>query len=394
MNLRWLNGTNHKYCEHCWPTKRRSHFLLHVNYYLSRLTFFLSGSLSRRVESFYQRYIWGGLLEILSSVGIVKFVDNPDKSRLLNRSLIFFEEAKRRGLKIQVIEILGRFVDEFRFRYEGGFYYYEGIPLVKRNVDLIDDKGGCKRELERNEIPVARGRSFGSLRKAFRFGKKIGFPLVVKPSSGSLSHHVTCDINSDEELIKALRVAREYCPRVVVERFVEGDLFRASVIGKKRVFVCRKDRANVVGDGESTVEELIKEKNRDRGETDQMDTTLHKIPFRGVGDLGMILEKDKKLYLQDKYILSQGCDIINCKVHLKNRELFLRISEILDSELIGVDFICSEIEAPHDEQESAVIEVNSLPYLDMHQYPSHGEPEPVAEVVWDVVLNKLNDYVK
>ena len=167
--------------------------------------------------------------------------------------------------------------------------------------------------------------------------------------------------------------------------------------------MCQKDRANIVGNGYSTIKELIDTKNAqiNRGNTDQMNSTLHKIPIndalivnlknQGL-NLKTILPKNNKIYLQDKYVLSHGCDIINCNelVHVKNKELFIKVANILQSDLAGIDFICPDISKPHDEQETAILEVNSLPYIDMHQYPSHGDPEPVAEVVWDIVLNKLD----
>ncbi len=110
-------------------------------------------------------------------------------------------------------------------------------------------------------------------------------------------------------------------------------------------------------------------------------------------NLETIVSEGTKMYLQDKYVLSHGCDVINCSkiVHSKNMDLFIRIANILRSDLIGVDFICPDISKPYTEQETAVLEVNSLPYIDMHQYPSDGEPEPVVEVVWDIVLSKLDN---
>ncbi len=133
-----------------------------------------------------------------------------------------------------------------------------------------------------------------------------------------------------------------------------------------------------------------------------MNTTLHVIPTNNILinnlkkqniSLKTILPKDKKIYLQNKFVLSHGCDIINCSefVHKDNKELFLKTAEILKSDLLGIGFICPDISKSYKEQETAIIEANSLPYIDIHQYPSHGKPEPVAKITWDIVLNKLNN---
>ena len=107
--------------------------------------------------------------------------------------------------------------------------------------------------------------------------------------------------------------------------------------------------------------------------------------------LESVPKKGEKIYLQDKIILSCGCDIINCKnqAHPDNIELFLEAARLLDTPLVGIDFLCPDITRSYQEQKTALLEANTRPHLDMHQFPSHGEPEPVAERVWDILLQDL-----
>jgi len=98
------------------------------------------------------------------------------------------------------------------------------------------------------------------------------------------------------------------------------------------------------------------------------------------------------LYSNKKYVPDRGNDIINCTAitHPDNRELFLRVAKILDTELVGMDFICQDISRPYTDQQTAILETNSLPFIDMHEFPSHGEGDPVSKVVWDITLAKLS----
>lgn len=398
---------NKKYCEYCLPTKRRSHLALHVDYYLDKAMIAVSKPLKylfKKNGYNYQKYFGVMFLEFLSLFKIVNFVDKPDESKLFNRSLIFFKEAKKRNLNIKAIKILGKYKNEFKLVYKNKRYYYENIPLTifqDANIE-IDNKDIIKKILQKNNIPTIFGRLFTNADEALDFGNTIGFPLVVKPCSGSLSQHVTCPVISEAELINAIKIAKEYTPAFIVEKYIDGKLFRASVVGRSHVFACQKDKANIVGDGHSTIEGLINTKNThtNRGDVGQMNSTLHKIPINddlinNLKDRGLslksMLPKDEKIYLQNKFVLSHGCDIINCNeiVHDKNRELFLKVANILQSDLVGIDFICPDIGKSYEEQETAILETNSLPYIDMHQYPSHGNPDPVAETVWDMVLDKL-----
>ncbi len=396
-----------KYCPHCWPTKRRNHFIFHLNYYIdSIITFFKkSQQIFERKNKHSGATTIRALINILSFLKIIRFADDPNVTKLYNRSLIFFNEAKKRGLDIKTIKFLWFYVDEFRLIYKNKKYYYNAIPITIFPNDInynYHDKFFTKKLLKEHGIPVSSGQVFTDTKKALRFGQTLGFPLVVKPSKASLSHHVTCLINSDAELSAAIQIARKYRPAFIVEKYIHGNLFRATVIDKNVVFICQKDKANIQGNGYSTIEELIKTKNNhiNRGHTHQMNTTLHKIPIdntliKNLTDHGLnlktILEKDKKIYLQNKYILSYGCDIIGCSedAHVDNKKLFIKIANILETNLVGIDFICPDINKSYKEQETAILECNDLPYIDMHQYPSHGKPEPVAEIVWDAVLNRL-----
>ncbi|MFC1598038.1 hypothetical protein ACFL2M_00710 [Patescibacteria group bacterium] len=398
---------DNEYCKHCWPTKRRNHVVPHVEFFIEKtlrpvewLVDLVQGSPLSRL----QPYISRALVGLFSVLRIVRFESEVDETQFHNRSLIFFQEARRRGLDIAAMKVFGRYVNEFRLRYDGKTYLYEGIPLKIRDYPVIDldDKPTAKKFLKKHGVPVAKGGHFLSAKKALRYGRELGFPLVVKPSGGSLSYHTTLDINSDEDLARAIGVAKQYRPDIIVERFVDGHLYRASVIGRQGVFVCRKRRAHVVGDGHSTIAELIERKNHHplRGATQQKNTTLHEIPLDDAlqhnleaQDLTLqsVSAADQTVFLQQKYVLSHGCDIIGAteQTHPKNQELFRRIAELLNTNLVGIDVICADISQPYTEQKFAVLETNSLPYIDMHQFPSHGEPDPVAAQVWDMVLAQI-----
>ncbi len=399
-----------KYCKYCWPTKRKSHFFNHFEYYINRIIapiltplryLFFKNAKNKR---FFYDYIWNALVNCLSLVKIMDLTDNPDETKLYNRSLIFFREAKKRGLNIKTIKFLGKYINDFKLTHNNKNYYYEGIPLtIFYNNNCYDDKFFLKQLLQKYDIPTPQGELFANAKKALHFGKTIGFPLVVKPVNGSLSHHIICPIDSEEKLLAAVEVAQKYRPDFIVEKYVEGNLFRATVVGKKFVFICQKDKANIIGDGHLTIEKLIKTKNNNinRGDIHQKNTTLHKIPIdhtliENLKDqklnLQSILPKNKKIYVQNKFILSHGCDVLNCgeNTHIDNKNLFIKIASILKADLIGIDFICPDINKSYKEQKTAILECNSLPYIDMHQCPSHGRSEPVAKIVWDIVLSRLN----
>jgi cyanophycin synthetase len=401
---------NKNYCTYCWPTKRTSHFSLHFDYYNDKFFGFLFRPLGLILLSFNSRardIIWGRFLEVLTALRLIKFTSTPDESKIHDRSLMFFQEAKKRGLDIEVVWIKKRkaYGNDFRFAYKGKRYYYESIPLTMYASRLdLDDKIKIKRLLKKENIPIADGKSFVSSRRAIKYAEQLGYPLAVKPNGGSLSMHVTVDIKNAEQLREAVRVAKIYQPSFIVERFIPGNLYRATVIAKKQVFVCQREGANVTGDGETTIGELIKSKNLIGNRTGQLrpdGTMAFEI------DIEEILEKDllakglnldtipkagEKIYLTKKFTPQSGNDIVifTDKTHEANKQLFLRIAEVLDADVVGIDVICEDIAKSYMEQQMAIIETNSVPYTNVHQYPSEGKSEPVAQIVWDIVLGRLD----
>jgi D-alanine-D-alanine ligase-like ATP-grasp enzyme len=349
---------------------------------------------------------WNFLLEVLSLCKIVRFESSPASDALHPRSGIFFDEAKARGLDIVAANILGkRYTDDFRFSWNGKRYYYEAIPMTMfPNSIEMDNKFLAKSLLIANGFPVAKGKLFTDTDEAFAFGKSVGYPLVVKPNNGSLSNHVTCYIKTDEDFREAMCVAQEYSPAFIVEQAIVGNVYRGTVVGRKHVFVSQRDRANVVGDGTHTVQELLNIKNADekRAAAFTTNASVHQVPVDEIAlaylasqnqSLEYVPGAGEKVYLYSnrKYVPDRGNDIINCTAvtHPENIEMFLDIAKMLDTELVGIDFIVADITKPHKEQQAAVLETNSLPFIDMHQFPSHGEGDPVAKLTWDLLLERL-----
>jgi len=400
-----------EYCQHCWPIKRTSHAPMKVSYYTKKIGhFFLAPWYwlkSKKKSRRNPNLSWNLLLEALSLVGLIKYKSDVPEGDLHPRSGMFFDEAKKRGLDIRAAKILGKkYTDDFRFTHNGKRYYYEAIPLTMfPNSFEMDLKWNAKSLLSKHDVPVARGKLCTDFDEALEFVQLIGYPVVAKPNNGSLSNHVTCFIANDDELAEAVQVAQAYSPAFIIEQAVEGNVYRATVVGKDAVFVSQRDRANVVGDGVHSLQELLNIKNSDekRAAAFTTNASVHQVPVDDItheylASIGMTMnsvpEAGRKVYLYSnkKYVPDRGNDIINCTAvtHEDNRKLFLRVAEILDTELVGMDFICQDISKPYYDQHAAILETNSLPFIDMHEFPSHGEGDPVSKVVWDITLAKLS----
>ncbi len=89
-----------------------------------------------------------------------------------------------------------------------------------------------------------------------------GGPCVVKPASGSAGGHgVTCGIQNADGLVRACLRASRWSERVLVERQAVGDEYRLLFLDGTLLDVVRRARPCVIGDGRSTIGDLILAEN-------------------------------------------------------------------------------------------------------------------------------------
>ena len=170
------------------------------------------------------------------------------------------------------------------------------------------DKEDTKFLLEQAEVPIPKGdivRSEAGLEDAI---ERIGYPVVVKPVSGNHGRGITTDIRNWEDATIALEAAKKVSRSVIVEKFVTGDDYRLLVINYQLVAAAKRTAAHVIGDGKSTVQQLIDEVNSDprRGyghekvltQIDINDLTLGLLEEKGL-TLDSVIPDGEKLKLKD-----------------------------------------------------------------------------------------------
>jgi len=349
--------------------------------------------------------IFGIFFRILLLLKILREVEPQDSDEeLYNRSLVVVREARKRGIKIKSLKFFGKGTNHFSIEINGSKKFFEGLPhLVVEHVSPVDfdDKGKLKKLLQKENLPCPRGSTFRDYSSALRYIRDtIGFPVVVKPRSGSLSKHTTCNIKTENQLQDAIKIAKIISKEFVVEEFIEGDVHRITIVDGNIVASCLREPPNVVGDGKHTIRELIEIKNQNpiRGFGHQKNFTLHKIMVSTRTNfllssqnlnLDSVPSNGQKVYLHDKVILACGADIHDTtdKIHPENKILFKKVYELCKAPLIGIDFITKDISIPYYEQKCAIIEVNSLPYIDMHHYPVTGKERNVAGHILDYCIS-------
>ncbi|MDT0557752.1 cyanophycin synthetase [Ichthyenterobacterium sp. W332] len=263
-------------------------------------------------------------------------------------------------------------------------------------VELACDKEDTKYLLEQAEVEVPRGdiiRRERSLEEACRY---VGYPLVIKPIDGNHGRGITVDIQNYDDALVAFRHAKDSSRSgaIIIEKFIVGEDYRLLVINNTLVAAAKRSPAHVVGNGKSTVQELIDEVNSDprRGyghEKVLTQITINELTKTIIKDAGYTLEyvlpDGEKLILKDTANLSTGgtAEDVTDIVHPANVSMAERISKIIDLDICGIDIMTTDISKPLSETGGAVLEVNAGPGFRMHLAPTTGLPRNVAAPVID-----------
>lgn len=263
-------------------------------------------------------------------------------------------------------------------------------------VEIACDKEDTKHLLEQANIAVPRGeivRSERGLKDAVDY---IKYPLVIKPINGNHGRGITININNWDDALEGFKAAKEISRSVIVEKYITGDDYRLLVIDYKLVAAALRTPAHVVGDGKSTIQELIDEINKDprRGYGHEKvltmikvnDMTLNILKAKGY-TVDTVIEKDEVLNLKETANLSTGgtaTDVTDI-VHPENIFMAERISRVVGLNICGIDVMTSDISKPLSETGGAVLEVNAGPGFRMHLAPTEGLPRNVASHVVDML---------
>lgn len=263
-------------------------------------------------------------------------------------------------------------------------------------VDLAGDKEDTKYLLEQAEIPIPKGdiiRSEAGLEDAVEY---IGYPVVIKPVSGNHGRGITTDVNNWDDALVGFEAAKKVSRSVIVEKFITGEDHRLLVINYKLVAAAKRTAAHVIGDGKSTVQELVDQVNEDPGRGYGHEEVLTMIEINNLSlsilkekglTVDSVIPKGEMLKLKDTANLSTGgtAEDVTDVVHPFNIFMAERIAKIVGLDICGIDIMTTDISKPLTENGGAVLEVNAGPGFRMHLAPTGGLPRNVAAHVVDML---------
>ncbi|MBN8561657.1 MAG: acetate--CoA ligase family protein [Leptolyngbya sp. UWPOB_LEPTO1] len=283
--------------------------------------------------------------------------------------------------------------DEGLMQYGYGRKQVRGIATTfERDSHLDSDfttrKDDCKAFLQTLGFPVPKGRIVSSFNEALNAVDRIGYPVAVKPVVGHKGIGVTANIQSDEDLEAAFdraveAVEPEQSIRIIIEQSIEGDDFRLLCVDGKFIAATKREPASVVGDGMSTIEELINRANRSPERSDtptspmgkiHVDDAMHRYLAEQNLSIETVLERDRTIFLRKVANLSAGGLSIDAtpNIHPDNIVLAQDVAQHFRLTCLGIDIMTRDLSRSWKEGNFAIIEINAAPGIFMHLKPAIG----------------------
>lgn len=309
-------------------------------------------------------------------------------------------EAWRRGITVNFFtvdnpenKLLIRYALKLNDK-EHKFVSSRGDKLTEEAFHVCDNKDLTKQYLKKAGVKVPEGKRFSDAKEMHQeiidYGASLGFPLVLKPVSENAGKGVFSNINSVEELTSTVDYVCETLnyTDLIVEEFIPGTEYRVLTVGDKIAAAVNRIPANIVGDGASTIQDLIKEKNnikKDNPTLSKKTIQIDKEVMDALEKLGYTLDsipgEGEQIFLRTKSNISTGGDPIDVTDQLTEKQIEVvkkTINAIPGLTVSGMDLMIDpETKAP------TVIEVNTKPMLGLHVFPMEGIARDVVKDIVD-----------
>ena len=290
-------------------------------------------------------------------------------------SLRFIEAALRRGMPFDVLPSFvqigwGANAERLDLGLTGATSWI--------SMAMAKNKRVANQMLAAAGLPVPRQIQVGTAAEAMQAADELGWPVVVKPLDQDGATEVTPGIGNPERLYSAFdganRVSRG---AVLIEQHCAGEDYRLLVAGGRVLHAVRRTPAQVIGDGERTVRQLVDQINGDPRRGRQRDSLLRALTI-AADSVELLAEQGlspdsvppvgRPVWLSRTANISSGgtAEDVTGSAHPDNIALAERAARIIGLDIAGIDLICPDISRSWREVGAAICEVNGQPGFRPH----------------------------
>ena len=245
-------------------------------------------------------------------------------------------------------------------------------------VFISMDKVQSKKMLKAIGMPIVKDMIIYSKEQLEMAVKSIDYPCVIKPIKGTEAIGISLNISNFTQLQTAYDYAKNSSfgnNPIMIEKFIEGDSYRLLVVRGKFVGSLKKTSPILIGDGKSTIKNIIEQINKVR-----LDPLQNRDNLKPIEIADKLTDDLKKLdlslddILQDKqevqlglafssYAFGASIENTTDITHLHVKQMAEAIAEITKIDMLGIDYITTDLSKSFRETDGAICEFNHYPGL-------------------------------
>lgn len=219
-------------------------------------------------------------------------------------------------------------------------------------------------------------------------------PVIVKPGDSFGSKGVTLDISDTQQLADAVTIARQLSKDVIIQEQVSGEEIRFTIIKGRVASVLLRQSPRVIGDGQSTVAQLIEKENYERTLLDFQYISYPQLTDRLIDGHffqdSSILKDGNVLQLSKATMIKQGASIFDIidEVDTTYKVIAEKIAYALGAAFITVDMFVEDYGTPSGDDNYWFNECNTSPALRLY----YGDKNKKGPTTAKAIINQM-DYI-
>lgn len=284
------------------------------------------------------------------------------------------------------------------------YFRYSSLDINTLGAsEIAKDKDYANFFMKKMGYPIVTGEKFYSrewccaigssrgIHSGYAYARKIGFPVFVKPNSGSQGKGV-CKVYTKAEFYHAMKDVFSRDRVALVQQPLTGNDYRIVVLDNQVISAYQRIPLNIVGDGKSTVHQLLVYKQVEFAHAGR-DTKIAFNDSRIITNLRhqklsmrSIIPKGTTVFLLDNANLSSGGDSIDVtkSIHADFKKIAIKLAYDMGLRLCGVDLMVQG-SISNTPKTYWVLEINAAPGLD--HYVTTGKKQ--EKIVYDLYRKVL-----
>ena len=299
------------------------------------------------------------------------------EERLNPYAQIIIDEARRRGIDIEILDVDNAI---FKLTFGGrSIICKESLTELTNAIafQYCDDKQYTYKLLQNANLCVGNQQTINNEIEAQKFLEKHR-QVVIKPARGEQGKGISIDIRDKINLNKAIKRAKKYSEKILIEKYIKGIDLRIVVINFKVTAAAVRVPPKIIGTGKHTIRQLIQKQSRRRSAATKGES---KIPIdsetkRCISESNLslkdILTRGQELIVRQTANLHTGGTMHDVTDKLNNslRKAAEKAAIVLNIPVVGFDFFVDSVE----KENYIIIEANERPGFANH------EPQPLVEI--------------